>query len=468
MTAETSKKSMTNEQSVTNGSVQSFYERMPYPAPLTNLDAHLELLKDPERRRIRSLLMFPEGQTEKYQNILVAGCGTSQAARVALREPDSRVVAIDISATSLNHLRALQRKYRLENLEIHQLSILDVSSLTLMFDQIICTGVLHHLPDPDQGLRCLRDVLKPGGAMQIMVYASYGRTGIYMMQEYCRLLGITSSDQDLKELGSALECLSDDHPLSPLLHKFRDFIQPHALADALLHPQDRAYTVPQLYEWLNRCDMTFGRWMEQAPYLPQCGAIADTPHAARLEDLPEAAQFAAVELFRGEIAQHSFVAYRSDRAVAAQPVQFSGAQWRRYVPVRVPWTKVVRERIPAESTAVLLNPLHKHHDLFLPITAAEYSLFEQINGKKTLGEIDLVRTSKSTADHTLRFFEKLWRYDQIVIDASQSQDVSYFVPDTEQCDASSFGQPSVNQSSEPNSSGKAPDYSSVISSHARC
>jgi len=91
-----------------NGSVQSFYERMPYPAPLTNLDAHLELLKDTERRRIRSLLLFPEGESENRQQILVAGCGTSQAARVALREPDSRVVAIDISDTSLNHLRALQ------------------------------------------------------------------------------------------------------------------------------------------------------------------------------------------------------------------------------------------------------------------------------------------------------------------------------------------------------------------------
>jgi SAM-dependent methyltransferase len=459
---------MTNEQSVTNGSVQSFYERMPYPAPLTNLDGHLELLKDPERRRIRSLLMFPEGQTEKHQKILVAGCGTSQAARVALREPDSRVVAIDISVTSLNHLRALQRKYRLENLEIHQLSIFDVSSLALMFDQIICTGVLHHLPDPDQGLRCLRDVLKPGGAMQIMVYASYGRTGIYMMQEYCRLLGVTSSDRDLKELGSALECLSDDHPLSPLLHKFRDFTQPHALADALLHPQDRAYTVPQLYEWLSRSGMTFGRWMEQAPYLPQCGAIADTPHAARLEDLPEATQFAAVELFRGAIAQHSFVAYRNDRAEAAQPVRFSGTQWRCYVPVRLPWTKIIRERLPAGSTAVLLNPLHKHHDLFLPIAAAEYSLFEQINGKKTLGEIDLARTSERSADHVVRFFEKLWRYDQIVIDASQSRDVSHFVLSTEQCGAPSFQRSSVNQSSELDLSRRTSGYSSVISSDAKC
>ncbi len=31
--------------------VRDFYERMPYPAPLTNLDAHRDLYKNPDRRR---------------------------------------------------------------------------------------------------------------------------------------------------------------------------------------------------------------------------------------------------------------------------------------------------------------------------------------------------------------------------------------------------------------------------------
>ena len=56
-------------------------------------------------------------------DILIAGCGTSQAARYALREPDARITAIDVSETSLRHTRDLQRKYNLENLELHQLPI---------------------------------------------------------------------------------------------------------------------------------------------------------------------------------------------------------------------------------------------------------------------------------------------------------------------------------------------------------
>ena len=179
--------------------VRDFYERMPYPAPLTSLDEHRDLYKNPDRRRAEFHLMWPAKQPRGNQEILVAGCGTSQAARYALREPDARITAIDVSDTSLRHTRDLQRKYNLENLELHQLPIERVREIGRSFDLVVCTGVLHHLPDPDHGLRALRDVLRPSGAMRLMVYARYGRAGIYMMQEYCRLLEISASATDLRE-----------------------------------------------------------------------------------------------------------------------------------------------------------------------------------------------------------------------------------------------------------------------------
>src|SRR5271167_1143938 len=150
--------------------VRDFYERMPYPPPLTDLDDR-DRYKNPDRRRALSHLVWPVEQPRANQEILVAGCGTSQAARYALREPDARVTAIDISETSLRHTRDLQRKYNLENLELRQLPIEGVQELGRSFDLIVCTGVLHHLPDPDAGLRALREVLNPHGAMRLMVYA---------------------------------------------------------------------------------------------------------------------------------------------------------------------------------------------------------------------------------------------------------------------------------------------------------
>ena len=224
--------------------------------------------------------IWPRGQPGGGQEILIAGCGTSQAARYAMREPDAHVTAIDVSETSLRHTADLKRQYALENLELHPLALESVRKLGRSFDLIVCTGVLHHLPDPDLGLCALREVLKPQGAMNLMVYAAYGRAGIYMLQEYCRLLGIGTTTQDLRDLGSLLEALPKDHPMAQLLGRVKDFREPSAIADALLHPRDRAYTVPELYAWLERCGVSFGRWLEQAPYLPRCGALAHAGHGA--------------------------------------------------------------------------------------------------------------------------------------------------------------------------------------------
>jgi 2-polyprenyl-3-methyl-5-hydroxy-6-metoxy-1,4-benzoquinol methylase len=396
--------------------VHDFYERMPYPAPLTCLDEHRDLYSNPDRRRALFHLMWPTERPRANQQILVAGCGTSQAARYALREPDARITAIDISETSLHHTRELKQEYSLDNLELRQLSILDVREFGQTFDQIVCTGVLHHLVDPDLGLQSLRNILKPEGGMQIMVYASYGRTGIYMMQAYCRLLGITPSHQELQDLSAALNGLPEDHPLTHLLHKGKEFQHPDALADALLHPQDRAYTVPQVYEWLDRCGMSFGRWFEQAPYMPHCGVMAKTRHAIRLSALPEPAQYAAVELFRGTITQHKFVAYRSDRVAENQPIRFGGEQWRNYIPIRLPWTVCIRDQVPPGIAAVLLNRAHNHPDLVLPINAAQNHLLNDIDGTRTLGEI--AKNNGKESVRTLQYFEQLWQYDQIVFDAS--------------------------------------------------
>lgn len=400
--------------------VRDFYERMPYPAPLTNLDAHRDLYKNPHRRRAEFHLMWPAKQLRGGQEILIAGCGTSQAARYALREPDARITAIDVSDTSLRHTRDLQRTYNLENLELRQLSIERVREMGRSFDLVVCTGVLHHLPDPDYGLRALRDVLRPSGAMRLMVYARYGRAGIYMMQEYCRLLEISASVTDLKSLGATLEALPPDHPISGLLHRSKDFRRPEAMADALLHPLDRAYTVPEIYAWLDRCDMSFGRWIEQAPYLAQCGILAGGPHASRLAALPSRLQHAAAELFRGTMVSHSFIAYRDNGAVENQPITFAGDRWRDYVPIKLPWTVCVRERLPLGSVAVLINRSHTFTDLILTVDSFEDRLLGAIDGRRTLGEIvQLASPDGESESRALRFFERLWQYDQIVFDASR-------------------------------------------------
>ena len=398
--------------------VQEFYERHPYPRPIESLDEYRRLWEDRQKRRADYHLFWPARPYREDFSILVAGCGTSQAAKHALRWPQAQVTGIDFSATSVRCTLDLKRKHNLHNLQLHQLPIERAGELETSFDQIVCTGVLHHLPDPDAGLKALRDVLKPDGAMHLMVYAPYGRTGIYMLQEFCRRLGIHATEEGIRDLIAALGALPPGHPLGTLLREAPDFRQEAALADALLHPQDRAYSVPQLFDFINRAGLTFGRWLKQAPYNPHCGVMAKIPQASRMVQLSLAEQYAAVELFRGTMVRHSVVVYGDDSPGDAQRISFADDDWLRFVPLRMADTIAVEERLPPGAAAVLINQTHTYRDIYLPIGAAEKRLFDAIDGDSGIGEIvarTLPNTSKSEQlDMARTFFERLWWYDQVV------------------------------------------------------
>jgi SAM-dependent methyltransferase len=394
--------------------VQNFYERYPYPPPIDSLEDYRRHWQDRQRRRADYHLFWPANSFRESYSILVAGCGTSQAAKHAMRWSDASVTGIDFSATSVRCTEELKGKYHLNNLQVRQLAIERVGELEVSFDQIVCTGVLHHLPDPDAGLKALRDVLKPGGAIHLMVYAPYGRTGIYMLQEFCRRVGVQADDAGLRDLIAALTALPRGHPLETLLREAPDFRQEAALADALLHPQDRAYSVPQLFDFLARGRLAFGRWLMQAPYLPHCGVLAKIPQADRMAQLSMAEQYAAVELFRGTMIRHSLVAYRDDSPAAR--VSFDGDVWLDYVPIRVPDTICVQERLPPGAATVLINRTHTYTDIYLPIDAQEKNMFDAIDGERTIGEIVVEQGQHGKAR---AFFERLWRYDQVVFDTSR-------------------------------------------------
>jgi len=397
------------------GEVQAFYERYPYPPPLDELDSYRRRWQDPRRRRADFHLFWPSRAYREDYSILVAGCGTLQAAKYAIRWPLARITGIDFSAASVRHTNLLKHKHRLDNLQIHQLPLEQVGELGTRFDQIVCTGVLHHLPDPEMGLRALRGVLEPHGAMHLMVYAPYGRSGIYMLQEFCRRIGFQLPEGDIRELLVALKALPPHHPLTALLHEAPDFRNEAALADALLHPQDRAYSVPQFLAFLEANGMTFGRWVRQAPYSLHVGLMSRLPHSVRMAKISVADQYAAAELFRGNMMRHSAIAYRDDNPDLPR-IGFDGHAWLGYVPIRLPDTLTAREQLPPGIAAILINRTHAYRDICLPVRPHEMQLLEAMDGTRKLREM-LAKPAEREPARSL--FERLWWHDQIVFDATQ-------------------------------------------------
>lgn len=396
--------------------IGDFYTNHPYPPPVDNLDRARDLWQDENVHRAEFHLLWPHKEFRPDFSVLVAGCGTWQAAKFALCHPAARVTGIDISPTSLKYTEALKQKYDLNNLETRQLPIESVGDLDREFDLIVSTGVLHHLADPDAGLWALRSVLRPDGAMYLMLYAPYGRAGVHMLQEYCRLLDIKTSPQEIRDLTLALKELPPHHPLVGMVRGARESLDAGALVDALLNPRDRTYSVPQLFEFLERNGLKFARWYWQAAYSAHCGAIAATPHAERLAALPDVEQYAAMELWRGLISNHDFVAYRDDQHNGR--LRFDDDRFLKYVPIRRAWTISVQERLPPGAAAALLNQTHLFNDLFFLIDARQKRMYDAIDGRRSIAEI-LREVNEDSTQAARELFEDLDWHDQVVFDTSK-------------------------------------------------
>ncbi|NIP87568.1 MAG: class I SAM-dependent methyltransferase, partial [Gammaproteobacteria bacterium] len=166
-----------------------------YPFPLRDPEDETRRLLVAEQEVLGKLNHFCYGGRQSFGagfRVLVAGGGTGDHTiflAEQLRHRDATVDYLDISASSLAIAKERARVRGLDNIRWHHHSILELPSLGIgTFDLISCTGVLHHLPAPEQGLASLREVLAPGGAMSLMLYGRLGRMAVYAGQELMRLV----------------------------------------------------------------------------------------------------------------------------------------------------------------------------------------------------------------------------------------------------------------------------------------
>src|SRR4026209_647203 len=103
--------------------IYDFYNTFPFPPPISDLEHTREIFLDENVHHAEHHLLWPNKEYRADLDVLVAGCGTWQAAKYALSHPAAHVMAIDISPSSLGYTAELQKKYDLKNLELEQLSI---------------------------------------------------------------------------------------------------------------------------------------------------------------------------------------------------------------------------------------------------------------------------------------------------------------------------------------------------------
>jgi SAM-dependent methyltransferase len=314
------------------GAVAGQYEKWVYPFPIPDLDApDVRTRRDGGDFERNWYTFWPDRPYREDLDVLVAGCGSNAAARYAFNHRKARVTGIDLSSASLAHEAYLKDKHRLDNLALHQARIEDVSSLAQDFDFIDVSGVLHHLPDPVGGLRALAGVLRPEGTIAVMIYGQWGRTGVYMLQEMSRLLGLGQSEQDVLTVKQTLASLPKRHAIQDYVSRAPDLNYDAGLVDSFLHRQDRAYTVAQCLELVGQAGMSFMHWWENILYYPDGLLNMNQEFYRKVNAMPEASIWQFMELFNVRWGSITFAsAIPTGQGAATRSISARALSWTTF------------------------------------------------------------------------------------------------------------------------------------------
>lgn len=222
----------------TSEKVRAMYEENPYP-------------------RWQSIDLPPYPQKGIEGNWLIAGCGTGRPAlQAALMFPDIHFTAIDLSLASLAYAKQKACKYGANNLEFIHCDILNLDKLEKTFDIIECSGVLHHMQNPEEGWKRLIRQMSPGGRMNIGLYSLAARESVQAARKYAAEKDYPATTEGIRAFRQDIFALPDTHPAKAVSAR-RDFYTLSECRDLVFHVQEKNYTLPELAETFKKLDLTF-------------------------------------------------------------------------------------------------------------------------------------------------------------------------------------------------------------------
>lgn len=270
--------------------VRAHYDSFPYPT-IRNLVIPQPV--DHRRHRLSYLLnRRPNSALRADARIWVAGCGTQQGALWGAMFPKAKILATDLSPEVLAQAQPLAQQLGLRNVRFEKHDLMTPGARE-RFDLVVSTGVIHHLPEPAVGLKHLRDSLRPGGAIQLMVYSTMHRGPVRAVREATSLLtGADEPDDEryrfagdlVKQVLASDRCAPQGAEALKLLNEQADEDRSF-VADAVLHPLETTYDIDGLLALLDEAGLEHRSWLQ--PELWELDSYLDEPDLTkRFEALP--------------------------------------------------------------------------------------------------------------------------------------------------------------------------------------
>ena len=372
-------------------SVREQYETYPYPLRTPEEDDRMvqgsSMLED--LRIVSHHAYAGRRSLQSFERVLVAGGGTGDAVvllgwQLKQLGVDAEIVYIDLSEASRAVATRRAARLGLDNVTFVTGSLLDLPTMGLgTFDYINCSGVLHHLPTPEDGARALGQMLASDGCLGAMVYGTIGRHGIYDAQQMLRWI---AADLPLdQQLGLARRFLGQLPPTnwlakSPRL-RYRAELDDPEVVDRYLHPCDQAYDVAGCVALAAAGGLEIADFPGHGTYDPEL-YLRDAELILKARALPRLERYALAERLGGLHTKHCFFAVKEGRGAGRSPRLDEHA-----VPHVIAGTGPGLADLVARGQGVPV----KLDSLTLNIAATPSPLLDAtlrgIDGRRTLGEI---------------------------------------------------------------------------------
>ena len=260
-----------------------------------------------------------------YFRQIIAGGGTGGVTLFygeQLNHTNAEIIYLDFSVTSMRIAQRRARMRSLRNIIWIRSWIEDARFLGIgLFNELQCSGVLHHLKSPLFGLNILKNILKPEGSMALMVYAKYGRTAIYQIQHLMKMTNSYSKnmiEMELKNTKHVLEVLPKHNwfIINSLVNDHKTGNS--GIYDLFLHKRDVAYSFETLFHWIRNGGLHFvdlddysQRYLIKPQYV-----FLDYNTRKSISRFDVSKQFHAAEILHGNVFKHSFFVSKSQNTIA--------------------------------------------------------------------------------------------------------------------------------------------------------
>ena len=193
--------------------------------------------------------------------ILIAGCGSDQAAILAKCNPIHKFIGIDISKNSLEHQKKLISRHDINNLELICDDFRNFN-YTKKFDYIISSGVIHHLDNINSALEYFYKNLKDDGAIFIMIYGNQQSQNIDGIKKVFKKLSFSHNKKSINSVRQIISKLKNYHPAKIFSNLFADIENDSGVIDTFLHKNENFYNIKQFINILEKNNLIIKNFVD--------------------------------------------------------------------------------------------------------------------------------------------------------------------------------------------------------------